>query len=70
MINRIRTSPQNLTESLGRKKETVNHLGFNYKLYEEEREYMFRKVEKKKKKFIIDIDRMIKDREREILFIF
>lgn len=76
MINRYKADHYNLNDSLGRKgtihtekydcgaeKEDLNHVVYNCQLYEEEREYMFRKMDKLKKKIEFNIDRVTKNEE-------
>lgn len=80
MINRYRANHYNLNKLLGRKgiidterceceakKESLNHVLFSCQLYEEERKYMFRKMDKIKKNIDFNIDRMIAEEEWELL---
>lgn len=80
MINRYRVNHYNLNKLLGRKgiidmeryecgaeKESLNHMLFSCQLYEEERKYMFRKMDKIKKNIDFNIDRMIAEEEWELL---
>lgn len=80
MINRIRANHYNLDESLGRKdyidsircqcgaeKEDVNHVLFICKKYIEEREFMFRKMDKINKTIIRNIEKLIQEKDWERL---
>lgn len=86
MVNRIRANNYNLNESLERKEyietsrcecgaktEDVNHLIFRCKNHDEEREFMFRKMEKKKIKLWLNVDEFIKNKQwraMEIIYQF
>lgn len=78
MINRIRAN-YNLNELLGKKEyvdnlrctcgaeeENVNHVVFNCNLYIEEREFMLRKMDKKKNgKYVMDVNKIIQKKRME-----
>lgn len=69
MINRIKVNHYNFNELLGRKdakrcdcgaeKEDINHLLFRCDKYEEEKEYMYRKLDRTRKKTVLDVNRLI-----------
>lgn len=72
MINRIRANHYNLNEPLGRKgivntkrcdcgteKEDINHVLYKCRKYEEEREFMFGKMEGLGKRIICNVDKLI-----------
>lgn len=46
-----------------RNREDINHVLFRCGKYDEEREFMFRKIEQEKKKVILGVNEIIRNRD-------